>query len=520
MIGNPPYIRVQEIGRDVADYCRARFGTAKGSFDAYVMFLERGLALLSPHGRLGFIVPNKLFKLDYGERLRGALSAGSLVDEVLDFGASQIFAEATNYTCILVLDRSGLEELSYRRIYGTRDEVLAELASPSAVPAQRFRTRGLGSEPWVLVPPEEAAVIRAASEGSERLDTVARQIFQGLITSADDVYVLEDRGERAGLRVVYSRASHREVELEPDLLRPLASGEDTERYAFRSLTDLLLFPYAREGDAMRLLSRDELARVSRTCVYLEEHEELLRARERGRMDHDGWYAFGRTQSLGHHDSPKLGVAATVKRLEVAADLDGGVYFHNVRVNGILGAERGPSLPTLLLLLNSRLLDWIFRRGSAHHANDYYAANKQFIAGLPIRIPSVSQADELDALGRRLHDLAALAANERGAFLHWLASTVGIPRAALLRRRELAGYEVVGADRVVGALSRVRSQLTIDPRERAARELIESEHRRSVERLRVILDELATAERDADEHVYELYELPRGMRAQVDSEYEP
>ncbi len=33
-------------------------------------------------------------------------------------------------------------------------------------------------------------------------------------------------------------------------------------------------------------------------------------------------------------------------------------------------------------------------------------------------------------------------------------------------------------------------------------------------------ELATAERDADEHVYELYELPRGMRAQVDSEYEP
>ncbi len=89
VIGNPPYIRVQEIGRDVADYCRARFETARGSFDAYLMFLERGLRLLAPHGRLGFIVPNKLFKLDFAQRMRAWLSERELVDEVLDFGASQ-----------------------------------------------------------------------------------------------------------------------------------------------------------------------------------------------------------------------------------------------------------------------------------------------------------------------------------------------------------------------------------------------------------------------------------------------
>ena len=39
-------------------------------------------------------------------------------------------------------------------------------------------------------------------------------------------------------------------------------------------------------------------------------------------------------------------------------------------------------------------------------------------------------------------------------------------------------------------------------------------------LRPLLDGLATAERDADEHVYALYELPEHMRAQVDSEYGP
>ena len=153
VIGNPPYIRVQELGSGLADYCRARYATAHGSFDAYVIFLERSLGLLAPHGRLGFIVPNKLFKLDYGERLRGLLSAGELVDEVLDFGASQMFAEATNYTCILLLDRGGREELAYRRLRGAREDVLAELGTPSTVPAERFTTRTLGAAPWVLVPP-------------------------------------------------------------------------------------------------------------------------------------------------------------------------------------------------------------------------------------------------------------------------------------------------------------------------------------------------------------------------------
>lgn len=66
---------------------------------------------------------------------------------------------------------------------------------------------------------------------------------------------------------------------------------------------------------------------------------------------------------------------------------------------------------------------------------------------------------------------------------------------------------------------MRNQLTTDPRERATRELIESEHRRSVARLRPLLEELAFAEREADDHVYALYELPTPMRALVEAEYE-
>ena len=91
-------MRIQALGRELADYCRRRYTTASGAFDTYVVFLERSLSLLAPEGRLGFIVPNLLLKLDYAQRLREIFADQRLVEEIVDFGDAQIFDEATNYS--------------------------------------------------------------------------------------------------------------------------------------------------------------------------------------------------------------------------------------------------------------------------------------------------------------------------------------------------------------------------------------------------------------------------------------
>ena len=62
----------------------------------------------------------------------------------------------------------------------------------------------------------------------------------------------------------------------------------------------------------------------------------------------------------------------------------------------------PAIWTLLVLLNSRLLDYVFRRGAREHAGGHYAANKQFIAPLPIRVPEGKLGGTIDALGERLY----------------------------------------------------------------------------------------------------------------------
>jgi hypothetical protein len=114
IVGNPPYVRIQDLGRLLADYARSRYSTARGSFDSYIPFIERGVELLAPEGRLGFIVPNKFLKLAYGAGLRAMLSGDRLVEEIIDFGDAQIFDRATNYTAVLLLGNAGSDGLDYR----------------------------------------------------------------------------------------------------------------------------------------------------------------------------------------------------------------------------------------------------------------------------------------------------------------------------------------------------------------------------------------------------------------------
>jgi hypothetical protein len=271
---------------------------------------------------------------------------------------------------------------------------------------------------------------------------------------------------------------------------------------------------------MALLTPDALARLPLTASYLAEHEGALRGREKGKMDHDRWYAFGRTQSLGAHDRPKLGVAATVRRLEVAADPDGAVFFHNVRVNGILLRDEGPSLWTLLVLLNARLLDYVFRRGAGEHAGGHYAANKQFIAPLPIHLPPAYEAARFDELGRRLHAAAGAVERERGGFLDWLSGVLGTPARSLSGATKIVAYDDLSLSELLAILQGNRRRLAVDSASRAFRELLEREWSASLDRLRALRADLLRDEVLADDLVFELYGLTAAQRALVDAEFTP
>lgn len=270
---------------------------------------------------------------------------------------------------------------------------------------------------------------------------------------------------------------------------------------------------------MQPLEPNDFERFPLTWEYLREHEEALRHRERGAMDHAEWYVFSRTQSLGHHDSAKLGVPRLCEHLRASADPDGLVYLDNVDVNGILTLDDGPSLDTLLVLLNSRALDFAFQRFSVPFRGAYLSANKQFIAPLPVRVPEPPEARQIEELGRRLRQAALDIGLERKGFLDWLSDTVGAPWRGLRGHSSLGAFERLSSGDVLEILRRNRAGLSRSPDARDFRDELDRTLNASRERLAELHSVVVNDRQAADRLVYELYQLTTDQRTKIESEYE-
>jgi Eco57I restriction-modification methylase/TaqI-like C-terminal specificity domain len=107
VIGNPPYISALALTKlldpGVKDYWKANFQTAKGTYDIYVLFFERALALARTGGYVAFITPNKFLSAPYGQALRECFLTKHALDSIIDYTAVPVFDEASVYPVISVI---------------------------------------------------------------------------------------------------------------------------------------------------------------------------------------------------------------------------------------------------------------------------------------------------------------------------------------------------------------------------------------------------------------------------------
>jgi len=439
VIGNPPYVRIQTLPRDEAAYYREQYRSAFGSFDIYILFLEQAIKLLKPGGRLGFITSGKFLKAEYGKKIQQILRQECTVESIIDLSAQQVFAEATTYPVIVVLKKS-IEEKPLRYTFIPEDIDLSKAASlidVSVLPTSATNQEAIVKGIWPPVVSEDTLLPKLA-QNTVPLRELSERIFQGLVTSADKVYTLEKRSGLIEDTVrVYSHSLEHEFELESVLLKPLLSGKDIERYSYPIPNQLLLFPYnVIEGKA-ELISPQEFAIAYPRCwEYLLKNRETLENRERGKMRHEKWYAFGRTQNLALHDRPKIAIPRLVSRLATIYDRDGNFYLDNVDVGGLILKEQDDAQCLYVLgLLNSRLLDFYLHRISVPFRGGFYSANRQFLEPLPIRRidfdnPTekkmhddlVALVDRMLELNKRLAPIRNTPCNERDELLREINHT--------------------------------------------------------------------------------------------------
>jgi type I restriction-modification system DNA methylase subunit len=396
VLSNPPYVRMQELKRSdphLPSWLKTHYKSAtKGNYDLYVVFVERGLQLLSSTGYFAYILPHKFFNAKYGAPLRELIAQGEHLSQIVHFGDQQVFSSATNYVCLLFLSKSPEKSFSFVTV----DSLSRWLYNGEATSGQ-ISARKASAEEWAFIVGPKADLFEKLTTIPNSLSNIASKVFQGLVTGSDAVFVLH----RAPQKTLFSKATEDTVELEPDLLHPLCKGSvDLKRYFVTSLERMILFPYeVTEGHAKLIPPTYMRKYYPKTWQYLLQNRSRLEARERGKWKHDRWYAFGRSQALSEMEQPKILTPSIAAFASFSLDESDQYYFLGSGGGG--GGGYGITLDQayrldvkfVLGLLNSRLLDTYLQAITSRFSGGYYAYNRQYIEKLPIHLVDWSNDTE-------------------------------------------------------------------------------------------------------------------------------
>jgi hypothetical protein len=229
VIGNPPYVRMEHL-KEIKPYLGEHYVVADDRTDLYAYFFEKGVQILKPGGRLGYISSSTFFKTGSGENLRTFLSDGVRIEAVVDFGDVQVFEGVTTYPAIVTLEKGGVGEGGDLNFLTIRDRAPEDLGRAFQRAGQTMPRARLGKGSWQLEGDALAALRAKITAGKKTLGEVYGAPLYGIKTGLNEAFVIS-RATRDALVKVDPKSA--------DLLKPFLRGENIKRWRVES-EDLFL----------------------------------------------------------------------------------------------------------------------------------------------------------------------------------------------------------------------------------------------------------------------------------------
>ncbi len=455
VIGNPPYVRQEQLG-PVKPYFQAAFAeTYHGMNDLYVYFYQQGVRLLQAGGRMSYIVTNKWLRAGYGEGLRGFFAEQTQIERIVDFGHAPIFAGADVFPCIIVVQKP------VRRPSPAQDSVVQKPARlPSPVQgAGRGGEGGLGSERdaeddqtvQVTNFPREALKLVSLASYVNRYSypvpqrRLGRSAWSLEAANTDDLMEKIRRNgvplaEFAGVKPYYgiktgfneaflidTATKERLVRDDPRsaaIIKPYLRGQDIKRWS-PEWDGLWLIQLKSSGDyTWPWSSTPEQAEAvfAQTYPSLYAFMKPFEARLRQRQDKGRfWWELRSCAYYAAFDQPKLMYQEI--QFHPVYSMDDTGYFCNNKVFFLAKSD-----PYLLAVLNSPLMWWHNWRFLPHMKDEALNPAGFLIEQLPIAPPSDTTRAEVEPAVARL--IAITQANQaaRRDTLDWLGVEFGVEKA--------------------------------------------------------------------------------------------
>ena len=381
VIGNPPYVRQETLGREFKTYAKRHFETYAGTADLYTYFIERGVKLLTQNGLFGIIVANKWLRARYGRPLRTWLKMQE-IRELVDFGDLPVFQQATTYPCILTIGKGGTSDTFTAAQIDTLD--FSNLGEHVRTLRYAVGKALLDDGGWSLARQEVQMFLRKLFDAGLSLEEyVNGKIHYGIKTGLNEAFVIDSAKKD---RLIAEHASSAEI------IKPFLAGRDIKRYANPDVTRFVICIPSGWTNANKGVSQSGWEFFKASFPSIAAHLELYKAKADKRWDKgDYWWELRSCDYYDVFEDAKIVYAEIATRGQFTIDT-----LHNYC--DTTGFVINNCSKYLVGLLNSRLMSFIFSKTSSEIRGGFLRWKRQYMYPLPIRTIDFDNPDDL-----RMHD---------------------------------------------------------------------------------------------------------------------
>lgn len=282
VVGNPPYIRYDDLPEGAFSAYRAIYPTMIGRGDIYIGFIEAGLRQLKDEGVLAFICADRWMRSAYGADLRELVADASAVDVMIEMHNAPVFEnQVSAYPAIIVLRKGKQGEAIVASadaaagpeardgnladaIVNLADGKIHHLKGFSATRMTRWFS---GKDPWPSLEPAELVMLQTLEERFNLLEdsSTGTKVGIGVATGNDSVYVTKDS-----------------TVVEPSRLLPLAMAGDTRSGTLMWSGHYLVDPWDENGLV-------DLRDYPLLRAYFEDHASVLVKRNIAKKNSRTWF---------------------------------------------------------------------------------------------------------------------------------------------------------------------------------------------------------------------------------------
>ncbi|MHB1458140.1 MAG: Eco57I restriction-modification methylase domain-containing protein [Armatimonadota bacterium] len=363
VIGNPPYVRMEEL-KNIKGYLKSVYEVHAERSDLYAYFIERNHRLLRICGYSGMIVSNKFLRARYGKPLRDFLSKNACIKHVVDFAGMPVFPNATVRTIILLSTREdGASQLVLYSPPVTLEK-FQEITNGTATVAQAIAGSTydvvLSPSAWTFERQDAGCILNKLKSSNHSLASYCDgRIWMGVKSGLSDAFIIS-----ACVREEIIRHNPEAAEI----IRPFVNGRDIRRYSIEQKDKYLIYAY--HGVDMH------------GYPAVVEHLKPFRKRLEGRATRQEWYELQQPQYRfsTYMNEPKIIFPDIAKSPRFALDEIG--YYGSNTIYFIPGRDL-----YLLGLLNSRFGNFYFAftcAGLEGRGETYFRFFGQYLEGFPIR----------------------------------------------------------------------------------------------------------------------------------------